>query len=215
MFAMKYAPKVFAELVFENDMTRKKVEQFALGQRTNNILLYGPYGSGKSAVAQVIASQSRDETAGWFENLPHDTFNGAEFEAASLARVENGWNLSGQPFAYAVIDEFDLVHWTVQARTRAVMDKYLGRHGLILTTNFLHHVDAAIQSRCDLIEMPALSAASLVPMCQRILQCEEVALNDADVEQLITSRNGDLRGVLRYLERLVERVNGEQQTQAA
>jgi replication-associated recombination protein RarA len=95
------------------------------------------------------------------------------------------------------------------------MDKYLGRHGLILTTNFPQHVDAAIQSRCELIEMPALSAASLVPMCQRILKGEGVALSDAHVERLITSRNGDLRGVLRYLERLVERVNEEQQTQAA
>lgn len=215
MFAKKYAPKLFAELVFENDVTRKKLEQYALGQRTHNILLHGPYGSGKSAVAQVIAAQSRDVSAGWFENLPHDTFNGAEFFADSLKRVENGWNLSGQPFAYAVIDEFDMVHWTVQAKTRAVLDKYLGRHGLILTTNFLRHVDAAIQSRCDVIEMPAMSANALVPMCQRILTSEQVALSDAQVEQLITSRNGDLRGVLRYLERLVERVNGKEQQHAA
>ena len=215
MFAQQYAPKLFADLIFENDVTRKRLEQYASGQRTNNILLHGPYGSGKSAVAQVIATQSRDEDAGWFENLPHDTFNGADFTADLLQKIERGWNMSGQRFAYAVIDEFDLVHWTVQAKTRALMDTYLGRHGLILTTNFVQHVDAAIQSRCEVVEMPALSTLAVLPLCQRILKSEGVALSDDKVERLISSENGDLRRVMRQLESLVEGVEAKAQEQVA
>jgi len=211
MFAKKYAPKLFSDLLFENDVTRKRLEQYANGQRTNNISLYGPYGGGKSVVAQVIATQSRDENAGWFENLPHDTFNGADFTPDFLQKIQRGWNMSGQRFAYAVIDEFDLVNRNAQARTRALMDTYLGRHGLVLTTNFLQHVDGAIQSRCELVEMPALSTLALLPLCQRILKNEGVVLSDDKVELLISSENGDLRRVLRQLESLVEGVKAKAQ----
>ncbi|WP_298559372.1 AAA family ATPase [uncultured Aliiroseovarius sp.] len=205
MFTNKYAPQVFDDLVFQNDTDRKKLQKHATGERVGNILLHGPYGSGKSTVARIVASQSRQPVSAGFE-MEYDSYNGAEFEAGNLQLIERGWNLSGQRYAYAVLDEFDLVHPSVQAKVRAVMDRYSDKHGFIFTTNHLHRVDAAIQSRCTNIEMPALSSEKLLPLCRHMLRQEQVMLADEDILTAIQFERGNIRNVLRQLEDIVDRV---------
>lgn len=194
-------PTAFEDLIFQSDIARKKLESYAKGLSTGNILLHGPYGSSKSTAAKIVANEVNAKCKGIFD-FDVDLVNGADFEPESLQAIERGWHLSGHRFTYAVIDEFDLVQPRHQAKVRALLDKYRGRYGIIFTTNHLHRVDGAIQSRCEVIEMPALDAEKLVPLCKRFLAFAGISLNDGEIIDAIAHEQGDIRRVLRQLERI-------------
>jgi replication-associated recombination protein RarA len=74
MFTNNYEPTKFDDLVFQNDIARKRLERHALGEAKGNILLYGPSGSAKSTTARIIANQARKQVDFGFE-LPVDVVN--------------------------------------------------------------------------------------------------------------------------------------------
>ena len=113
MFNQKYLPTRFGELVFQNDIVRAKLENYASGKRKGNFLLYGPYGTGKSTAARIIAETSpKNKEALFTEDV--DAINCSRFKQDSaklvtFAMIERSWQFSGQKYPYAVLDEFDLL----------------------------------------------------------------------------------------------------------
>jgi replication factor C subunit 3/5 len=120
--------------------------------------------------------------------------------------IERCWNLSGQAYAYAVIDEVDLLQSNDQSKLRALMDKYRGDHGFVFTTNNLHRVDGAIKSRCDVIEMPALTADTLLPLCKGILAQEGHQIDDQLILCVLQHAKGDIRTALKQLEEVIDQI---------
>lgn len=203
MFNQKYAPTKFADLVFQNDISRKRLEAYANGTRCGNILLHGPYGTAKSTTAEIIAEQSRQQTEYGFD-LDIDVIDCATFNDKTLDLIQRGWSISSSKFPYAVLDEFDVLTKSQQFKVRAFMAKTNAFGGLILTTNHLHAIDGAIQSRCDLVELPSLQSQTLLKQAQRVLVAENVVLEDAEVLKAIKLCKGDMRKMLRQLEAIVE-----------
>jgi DNA polymerase III delta prime subunit len=208
MFNIKYEPKCFADLVFQTDDTKTKLERYARGKRTGSILLHGPYGTSKSTTARIIANEAYQNHSGLF-TMPDPVLDCADFGSNDAQRIVNGWGFSGGSFSYAVLDEFDLLSAKEEASVRALLSTYEGRHGLIFTTNHLHKIDASIQSRCEVIELPALDAYRLLPMCKRVLSSEGFTLEDTSILEVIKHQGGDIRKVLRQLETLVQSVAEE------
>ena len=54
-FMKKYAPKTLTDLVFVDDATKRRIEHYAMGQRSGNIVLHGPHGTAKSTTARMIS----------------------------------------------------------------------------------------------------------------------------------------------------------------
>ena len=216
MFNHKYQPTRFQDLIFQNDVVRKRLEGFASGARGDNILLWGPFGTGKSLTASLIAKESRNAQQAMF-NVPIDIVHCSQLtsvtpERFDLGVVERGWRMSGQKFPYAIMEEFDILSQAHSDVVRDIMDRNLGRAGFILTTNHIHRIDGAIQSRCEVIEMPSLSPEAMLPTCQSILKSEGVTLSDESLLGLIDSSSGDWRRLLRILEAFV---NGVREKTAA
>ena len=205
MFGNTYEPTTFDELIFEDDNTRKTLAEYAAGHRAGNILLHGPYGSAKSTVARMIANESRTCADAIFD-FDVDILNGANFESKRLPHIKRNWFSSRQKYAYAVIDEFDLVGNRKQADVRMLMDDQDGENGFIFTTNDLNKIGGAIQSRCHVLKLPKLSPNALLPLCKRILDNEGVKVDDIRILNAIQHEYGDLRRVLRQLEHIVQEV---------
>jgi DNA polymerase III delta prime subunit len=205
MFGNTYEPTTFDELIFEDDNTRKTLAEYAAGRRAGNILLHGPYGSAKSTVARMIANESRTCADAIFD-FDVDILNGANFESKRLPHIKRNWFSSRQKYAYAVIDEFDLVGNRKQADVRMLMDDQDGENGFIFTTNDLNKIGGAIQSRCHVLKLPKLSPNALLPLCKRILDNEGVKVDDIRILNAIQHEYGDLRRVLRQLEHIVQEV---------
>lgn len=211
MFNQKYKPSKFAELIFQNDVVRKRLESYANGTRGDNILLWGSYGTAKSLTAQIIATESRKAKKPMFD-APVDIVHCSQLTSVApkkldLRAIEHSWAMSGQKFPYTIMDEFDILTQAQSDAIRAMMDRNEGRAGFILTTNHLNKIDGAIQSRCDVVEMPALSPSAMLPRCRTILQSEGVTLADERLLALVSSCGGDWRKLLRVLDTLVRGVH--------
>lgn len=216
MFNQKYHPEKFSDFVFQNEVTRKRIESYVLGKKRDNILLYGPYGTGKSTIAQIIANETKRNQQTIFD-VDIDVINCARFgvkkaEPIRYGAIERGWSMMGIDYPYAVFDEFDILDTANQDVVRDIMDRNIGRAGFILTTNHLHRIDGAIQSRCDVIEMPSLQPDALLNASQKILRAEGVTIRDEVVLDLVSSSCGNWRSLLRLLQDVVE---GIQQKSAA
>ena len=213
MFNQKYLPTRFGELVFQNDIVRAKLENYASGKRKGNLLLYGPYGTGKSTAARIIAETSpKNKEALFTEDV--DAINCSRFKQDSaklvtFAMIERSWQFSGQKYPYAVLDEFDLLSKAQQDSVRDMMDRNEDRSGFILTTNHLQRIDGAIQSRCEVVELPQLDPAALFAGSQRILAAEGVEISDEIVLEMASNCQGSWRSFLRELEAVVEGIRAK------
>jgi replication factor C subunit 3/5 len=208
MFKNIYKPDSFDKLIFQNDIARKKLSNYASGKRTGNILLHGPCGTSKSTTAMIIARDSRPAHIQGFD-WGVQTVKCGDFKPDQLANIKSAWVSSYLSFEYAVFDEFDQLNMDNQHKVRALLDDYEGKRGIIMTTNYLRRVDPAIQSRCDVVEMPKLNTAKLLPLCKSILHAEGITMATEDIEGAIEHEDGSFRNILRQLEFIVQEANAK------
>ena len=200
-FAQTYAPTSFDQLVFADDNVERLLRDYATGARTKSIILHGPYGTGKSIVAQMIL-----QTRVGANYRACETVNGANYkESRFIKRVENSINylkMLGIEDHVAVIDEADLMDKRDQLCLRASMDTFGGM--FILTTNFLHSIDQSLLDRSDVIHMEIVPAQRLLPVAQRILRINGLVWDDARVLALLQKAGGNWRRMMQLLEDVVQ-----------
>lgn len=199
-FAQTYAPTTFDELVFADDNVGRLLREYATGARTKSLILHGTYGTGKSAVAQMILRTRVGENYRACE-----TVNGANYkESGFIRKVENSINylkMLGIEEHIAIIDEADLMGEKDQFCLRASMDQFGGM--FILTTNNLHRIHKSLLDRSDPILMEIVAAQRLLPVAQRILRQNSVSLPDARVLALLQEAGGNWRRMMQLLEDIV------------
>ena len=91
-FIDKYKPASITDTVFNDAATQKRVEQYAKGQRTGNIIFHGPKGTAKSTTARIIGKElcnkvGSENSAPIFQaaNLNQENLeNGADIDKVSV-----------------------------------------------------------------------------------------------------------------------------------
>lgn len=204
MLRNKYEPTTFNELVFSDAAKRDTLEQYATGERYGNLLLHGTCGTGKTTAAKVIAQSSMIDIGSII-----DEFNGAEFERKKFKRIKSGWDwqrLYGAQYGYCIFNELDMLSPQLQNEVRAAMDEFRGNAGFIFTTNNLHYVQAAIRSRCEVVEIAPITAGAMFNRAKYILAAENVAVDDKKLLAALATCKGDMREIERTLENIVQQL---------
>lgn len=212
MFNNKYEPTTFNELVFTDAVTRFLLEQYATGGRCGNVLLHGTYGTGKTTAANVIVKSAMKDS-----DWSTDEYHGAELNSKSFKRIIGGWDwqiANGAKYGYCIINELDMLMPLLQNEVRALMDNYKGIAGFIFTTNNLHNVQTAFKSRCEVVEIEPLTAASMLNRAKYILTAEGVTVDDKKLSTALATCDGDMRNIERTLENIVLRIRIKQQKAA-
>ena len=196
-FAIKHEPKKFSDLVFADDGIEKRLEQYASGLRTKSIILHGEYGTGKSTIAKLlVAARDQINTSFW------PTINCGGDESNVPKCLSGVWTFSElltvEPMC--ILEEADLLSKHKQFELRAFMDLRGGM--FILTTNYLHAIDASLRSRCDVIEIAPPALSQYFPAARKILQHNDVHLDDIALAKLLRDC-GNWRQTLEALEDLV------------
>ena len=198
----KYEPKTVHDLVFADDETRERMEDYANGWRTGHMIMHGPKGTGKSSAARVISDAW---TNGQVGNCT-DPYEGSSFGAEDLDKILNDWSwqrLNGAQMPVTVINEIDLLPAPILEKLKSFMDEH-GESGRIIgTTNHEHKLSPALQDRFDIIEVPALPADAFVPRVREIVQAEGYEVTEAEVKQVLAAATGSWRDALSAAEDII------------
>lgn len=200
--ADKYKPTNLGEIVYPNEAVRIRIQAYMSGQIEGSLLLWGPNGTGKTSVADLLPqyiSGSNAQVDTDFESiLRRDDLGGYIANSCSVA------DLCGHKKYFMVFHEFDNAAGNVNELWTA-MDKHSDRLMVIITTNNPMSVHKSLRSRCDEIHFPALSARQVLPRAQKILAPEGVNLPDAQVLHYLTQIEhfGDLRKYFAKLDEIL------------
>ena len=198
-FIVKHQPVSISEIVFNDAATQKRVEQYARGQRTGNIIFYGPKGTAKSTTAKIIVKELYNAAAN--ENcIP--IFQAANINFVNIEYIWGEWNLQrlcGIKNPITIIEEVDQLQIKFQHKLRAMSDEAtIGK--FIFTTNNIHNVDVPLVDRCDDIEMPLANTDMWLGRARSILNAEGVKCTDKQLLALLKTCNGSICDLMRALE---------------
>ncbi len=202
VFLDTHRPRSLDDLVFPTSAVETAIRRYAEQQLPRCLLLYGPVGTGKTVMIDVIARKLAGEEG--YESNKVLILSGAEEKTvARIARLRGTFgNVPfGSSYHVCQINELHLTPAGAQAALRDVIDTaYKHRSAVILVTaNDLGKVDEAVRDRCDTIYIGQANANYWLPRAQKILARERVSLPDDVVLQTLTKAIGNGGGSIRRI----------------
>jgi putative ATPase len=191
-FALKYRPKTLDELmgqphlVHPSSPLRKLIEADAL----LHTFFYGPPGSGKTTLARAIASQL---------DKPFYEMNATTLKIEQLRQIF-------KEYAYALqkpLIFIDEVHRLSKNQQEVLLPFMENQAALIIgasTENPYYSLTAAMRSRSHLIELKPLGTKDMAIYLEKILNAENISIEEEAKKYLIFSSGGDARAMLNLLE---------------
>jgi replication-associated recombination protein RarA len=209
----KYRPKNISEFVFANDQVERQVKRYVTGKTVRPLVLYGPNGTGKSTLAELIPKALEGDQVTVNKVKAEDLNSNAEVRKifTRSKQFDKMFAPEGQSRNYTVIEE---VNFDPKAKgaMRESLDEMEGRDLIIFTTNELDKLDPGLLSRAEVVEVPPASAERFLPRAQEILKSEGVELSDSDVLEVLDSVyevNADNRSYYKALDEIIEAWNDE------
>jgi len=190
--ALKYRPKTLDELIGQTHLLKEGavLRTLILQDALPHIFLYGPPGSGKTTLARVIASVL---------DKPFYEMNATTLKIEDLRKIFKTYtNALEKPLIF--IDE---VHRLSKNQQEVLLPFMENQSALIIgasTENPYYSLTAAMRSRSHLFELESISQEALLNYLEKILQLEDIDIEEEAEEYLIFSSGGDVRAMLNLLE---------------
>ena len=177
-------PTCFKDIAFADDYTREDLADYAYNPNlTGNIILEGGYGSGKSTIAQIIATERLADSLSVFE------INGEVWSDDTLTTISNtyAWATANNNKAVVIINEVDRLK-DKQFKLRDFLDKHAQRLLMIMTTNHLANIDGSIVDRSDVYYVRGFTPQKAVNIAQNVLKKNGYIFADEDLKTLFERR---------------------------
>ncbi len=193
----KYAPKSLSEFAGNEEVVEfvhKWALKFEKGEVQQPLLLYGPPGIGKTALAYALASEM-----GWeiLELNASDTRNKKEVERIMGAASSNSGLFSR--FKLILIDEVDGLQGNVDRGGASAIVKIVkeARQPVILIANDgWSRKISGLRPYCKFIEMKKIHKRTIRDVLRKIAVREGLNLSDELLDTISKNSNGDLRSAI-------------------
>ena len=204
----KYEPKTLDEIIYPNDGAETAIASFlekALGGPTN-LILYGPYGTGKTKLANLIAKHLNSS------EMDHLELSGASIKNASElgSRISKFASVypcfsEGVPYKIVILNEADKIPKSAQFDLRCLMDEYKAMASFYITTNEINDIDGAVRDRCKDICYPGLTSSRMLGFAESILAAEGVSVSPQEMlRKALHGTNGSRRKLFEKLDEIIQ-----------
>jgi replication factor C small subunit len=193
LFVEKYRPRYLDDFVGDNTV-RTKIQEYLNTGKLQNLLLFGPAGTGKTSLAKLIVDQL---------GADHLYINASDERGIDTIRdkiIPFASSIGFNGLKVVILDESDYLTAQAQATLRNVMESFSTSCRFILTCNYLDRIISPLQSRCMAF---GITPPSKKEVGQHILQiCESEGINytKEDLGQIIITHYPDIRKILNTLQ---------------
>jgi len=189
----KYRSKDLDEYV-GNEHIKKTIQQY-LGQNDiQNLIFYGPAGTGKTTLAKLIVNNL---------NCDYLYINASDERGIETIRDKvSGFasTASFKPLKVVILDEADFLTIQAQASLRNVIETFSRTTRFIMTCNYVERIIDPLQSRCQVLKIVPPSKKEVAVHLASIMAIEGTIYNLEDVKTIVNQYYPDLRKCLNTIQ---------------
>jgi DNA polymerase-3 subunit gamma/tau len=211
VFARKYRPQTFAEVVGQEHITQTLQNAITLGRLAQAYLFVGPRGTGKTSLARIMAKAlncSNGPRADFDPNeeICREIADGncldvLEIDGASNNGVEQVRDLRDNVrytpvrgrFKIYIIDEVHMLSTPAFNALLKTLEEPPAHIKFIFATTEVHKLPATILSRCQRFDLRRIPDAKIASHLQKICGLENVNAEPAALQTLARYAEGGLR----------------------
>ena len=193
LFVEKYRPQDLNGFVGD-DTIRLKIQEYLKMGKLQNLLLFGPAGTGKTSLAKLIVGQL---------GADHLYINASDERGIDTIRdkiIPFASSIGFNGLKVVILDESDYLTAQAQATLRNVMESFSASCRFILTCNYLDRIISPLQSRCMAFGITPPSKKEVGQHILQICESEEINYTKEDLGQVIITHYPDIRKILNTLQ---------------
>ncbi len=189
----KYRSKVLDEYV-GNENIKKTIAQYLSHNDIQNLIFYGPAGTGKTTLAKLIV-----------KNLDCDFLyiNASDERGIETIRDKvSGFasTASFKPLKVVILDEADFLTIQAQASLRNVIETFSRTTRFILTCNYVERIIDPLQSRCQTLKIIPPSKKEVAVHLAKVMAIEAISYDVEDIKTIVNQYYPDLRKCLNTIQ---------------
>ena len=189
----KYRSKVLDEYV-GNENIKKTIQQYLNQNDIQNLIFYGPAGTGKTTLAKLIV-----------RNLDCDYLyiNASDERGIETIRDKvSGFasTASFKPLKVVILDEADFLTIQAQASLRNVIETFSRTTRFIMTCNYVERIIDPLQSRCQVLKIVPPSKKEVAIHLAKIMAHEAISYDVEDIKVIVNQYYPDLRKCLNTIQ---------------
>ena len=189
LFVEKYRPQSLEGFIGDNTV-REKVQEYLKEGTLQNLLLFGPAGTGKTSLAKLIVKQLEAD---------HLYINASDERGIDTIRekiIPFASSIGFNGLKVVILDESDYLTAQAQATLRNVMESFSASCRFILTCNYLDRIISPLQSRCMAFGIIPPSKKEVGQHILQICDQEGIKYTKEDLGQIILTHYPDIRKIL-------------------
>ena len=202
LFVEKYRP-VNIDNYVGNESIKNTVKKYINQNDIQNLLFYGPAGTGKTTLAKLIV-----------KNIDCDFLyiNASDERGIETIRDKVAGFASTATFKsikVVILDEADFLTIMAQASLRNVIETFSRSTRFILTCNYVERIIDPIQSRCQTLKIVPPSKEDITEHLVKILTKENIQFDSPNLISIVNANYPDVRKMLNIIQMSTYGVEGD------